>query len=36
MELWIAIIIIMVIVIFMPASWWCFFSANRIPGCPVQ
>ncbi len=31
----IAIIIIMVIVIFMPTSWWCFFSANRIPGCPV-
>ena len=32
----IAIIIIMVIVIFMPTSWWCFFSANRIPGCPVN
>lgn len=32
----IAIIIIMVIVIFMPTSWWCFFSANRIPGCPIN
>ena len=35
-QLLIAIIIIMVIVIFMPTSWWCFFSANRIPGCPIN
>ena len=32
----IAIIIIMIIVIFMPTNWWCFFSANRIPGCPIN
>ena len=32
----IAIIIIMLIIIFMPSSWWCFFSANRIPGCPIN
>ncbi len=32
----IAIILVMLIVIFMPTSWWCFFSANRIPGCPVN
>jgi hypothetical protein len=27
------LIIIGLVLTFMPASWWCFLSFNRLPGC---
>ena len=27
------IIIVLLVIGFMPASWWCFFTLNRLPGC---
>ncbi|MCK9245328.1 MAG: FHA domain-containing protein [Anaerolineaceae bacterium] len=29
----IIVIIIGLVLTFMPASWWCFLSFNRLPGC---
>jgi len=29
----IILIIIALVLTFMPASWWCFLSFNRLPGC---
>ena len=29
----IILIIIGLVLTFMPASWWCFLSFNRLPGC---
>lgn len=29
----IILIIIGLVLVFMPESWWCFLSFNRIPGC---
>ncbi len=32
----IALVVIALVLIFMPASWWCTLSFNAIPGCPIQ
>lgn len=29
----IILIIIGLVLVFMPASWWCFLTFNRLPGC---
>lgn len=33
MILLVILIIIGLVLTFMPASWWCFLSFNRLPGC---
>jgi hypothetical protein len=31
----IACLVVSVILIFMPASWWCLLTLNSLPGCPI-
>jgi hypothetical protein len=28
-------LIVGVVLVFMPASWWCALSFNQLPGCPI-
>jgi hypothetical protein len=30
-----ACVVVSVILIFMPASWWCALTFNSLPGCPI-
>ena len=30
-----ACLVVSVILIFMPASWWCLLTLNSLPGCPI-
>ncbi|MEL7646414.1 MAG: FHA domain-containing protein [Anaerolineaceae bacterium] len=29
------VLIVGVVLVFMPASWWCAISFNQLPGCPI-
>jgi hypothetical protein len=29
------VLIVGVVLIFMPASWWCALTFNQLPGCPI-
>ncbi len=29
------VLIVGVVLVFMPASWWCALSFNQLPGCPI-
>ena len=30
-----ACLVVSIILIFMPASWWCLLTLNSLPGCPI-
>ena len=30
------VLIVGVVLVFMPASWWCALSFNQLPGCPIN
>ena len=29
------LLIVGVVLVFMPASWWCALTFNQLPGCPI-
>jgi hypothetical protein len=31
----VALIIIALVLTFMPTSWWCLLSFDKLPGCPI-
>jgi hypothetical protein len=29
------LLLVGVVLVFMPASWWCALTFNQLPGCPI-